>query len=248
VKGIIFHKIRRTSWHHLRHTYLIDVGTAIEVPLIDVSNLFENCILGPPSPKTRYFEIEIDELREGKKKTALFQNIFPVRVKRKPDWRILKFRVKHGSWIVTERIQFPTDTGEAQWMYSDDFNILFLSSAGSHDLAMLTDLITGKLNAIVRSFQEGNHITSEFENQLTCRNAVDTLFGDGVEGAFHEAAIYQDNGPIVPEEPRQEIKMASGEEICNHQGRSGVSSTKAGKLHVDINEIEDLRDLSWIGH
>jgi hypothetical protein len=248
VTGIVFHKIRRTAWHHLRHTYLIDIGTAIEVPLLDVSNLFENCILGPPFPKTRYFEIEIDELREGKKKTALFQNIFPVRVKRKPDWRILKFRVKPGSWIVTERIQFPTDTGEAQWLYTDDFNILFLSSAGSHDLATLTDLITGMLHAIVQSFQEGRRITSEFENQLTCRNVFGTMFGDGIEGAFRDAAIYQNDGPIVPGETPYEIKMASGEEICNHPGRSGVSATKAGNLHVDINEIEDLRDLSWIGH
>ncbi|MGB9177543.1 MAG: hypothetical protein WCB46_12530 [Methanoregula sp.] len=245
--GIAFHKIRRTARHHLRHTYLIDVGTAIEVPLVDVSNLFENCILSPPFQKTRYFEIEIDELHDGKKKTALFQNIFPVRVKRKPDWRILKFRVKHGSWIITERIQFPTDTGEAQWLYTDDFNILFLSSAGSHDLDLLIDLITGKLNAIARSFHERNRVASEFENQLTCRNVFDTLFSDGVDGAFRDAVIYQDYGLIVPEEPQRDIAMASGAETCNHR-RSGVSSKKAGELHVDINEIEDLRDLSWIGY
>jgi len=45
----------------VRHTYLVDVGTTIDVPLMDVSKLYENCILDPPYPKIRYFEVEIDE-------------------------------------------------------------------------------------------------------------------------------------------------------------------------------------------
>lgn len=59
--GVVDHRSKRTSWHRVRHTYLVDVGTTIDVPLMDVSKLYENCILDPPYPKIRYFEVEIDE-------------------------------------------------------------------------------------------------------------------------------------------------------------------------------------------
>jgi len=113
------------------------------------------------------------------KKIALFQNIFPG-AKRKPDWRFLKFRIKRRSWTITGRFHFPADTGEARWLYTDDFTILFLSSAGRHDPDMLTNLVTAKLNAIVQSFTTGNRIRSEFGNQLSCRSAFDTLFCEGL--------------------------------------------------------------------
>jgi len=246
VTDFLSHKIRRTDWHHVRHTYLVDVGTAIDIPLMEVSMLYENCLLDPPYPKTRYFEIEIDETRDGKTKTALFQNIFPVQVKRKPGWCFLIFRIRRGSWTITERIHFPTDTGEAQWMYTDDFNILFLSSGGRHDLGMLINLITGKLNAIAQSFNTGTSIPSEFENQLLCRKAFDTLFREGVDGAFRDAAVYQDYGLIESGKTLKDSASPSAQEIWSHHGRSDVSAEMAAGLHVDISKIEELRDLSWL--
>jgi hypothetical protein len=247
--GIVYHKTRRTGWRHVHHTYLLDVGNAIEVPLMEVSKLFENCILDPPYPKIRYFEIEIDEHREGRNRTALFQNIFPVYVKRKPDWYFLRFRIKRGSWTVTERILFPTDTGEAQWLYTDDFNILFLSAGGRHDLDMLVNLINGKLNVIAQSFHAGNPLPSEFENQLACRSAISTMFSEGVERAFRDAVIYKDYGLIEPNKLQRDSLQPSGAEICSHHGRAArVSPDKIADLHVDINDIEDLRELSWLGN
>jgi hypothetical protein len=248
VTGIVYHKIQRISWHHMRHNYLVDVGSTIDVPLMEVSKLFENCILDPPYPKIRYFEIEIDEQQQGKNKSALFQNIFPVRVNHTPDWHFLRFRIKRGSWTITERIHFPTDTGEAQWLYTDDFNILFLSSGGRHDLDMLTNLIIDKLSAIALSFNEGNPLPSEFENQLSCRNAIDTLFSEGVEEAFREAVIYQDYGLIVTNEHEKDLPLPTAAGISSHHGRVKVSPEKVAELHVDITEIEDLRDLSWLSN
>lgn len=246
--GIVFHKTQRTGWHQVRHTYLIDVGSVIDIPLMDVSKLYENCILEPPYPKIRYFEIEIDEQRQGNNKTALFQNIFPVQAKRNPDWHFLKFRIKRGSWIITERIHFSTDTGEAQWLYTDDFNILYLSSGGRHDLEMLTSLITGKLNAIAQSFNNGDPLPSEFENQLSCRRAIDTMFSEGVDEAFREAVIYQDYGLIVTNEHEKDLPLPSAARISGHHGIAKISPEKAAELHVDINDIEDLRDLSWLSN
>jgi hypothetical protein len=246
--GIVYHKIRRLAWRHERHTYLFDVGNAIDIPLMEVSKLYENYLLAPPYPKIRYFEIEIDEMRDGKTKAVLFQNIFPVRVKREPDWHFLKFRIKRGSWTISERIHFPTDTGEAQWLYTDDFNILFLASGGTHDLDMLTSLITGKLNAIALSFNAGNSIPSEFENQLMCRNAFDTLFSEGVDRAFSDAAVYQDYGLIESGKSIQDCTLPSGAEICSQHGRARISPETAAGLHIDLNEIEDLKDLSWLSN
>ena len=246
--GIVYHKTQRVSWHHVRHTYIVDVGITIDVPLMEVSKLYENVILDPPYPKIRYFEVEIDEQRQGMNKSALFQNIFPVNAKKKPDWHFLRFRIKRGSWTITERVHFPTDTGEAQWLYTDDFNILFLSSGGRHDLNMLVNLITGKLNVIAQSFHAGKPIPSEFENQLACRNAIDSLFSEGVDGAFRDAVIYQDYGLIEPDKLQKNSALPSETEISSYHGRAKVSLEKVAGLHVDINEIEDLRDLSWLSN
>ena len=246
--GIVDHKTQRTAWHHVRHTYLVDVGSVIDAPLMDVSKLYENCILDPPYPRIRYFEIEIDEQKNNGNRLVLFQNIFPVKAEREPDLRFLRFRIRRGSWIVTQRIHFPTDTGEAQWLYTDDFNILFLSSGGRHDLEMLVSLITGKLNAIARSFDAGNPIPSEFENQLSCRSAIDTIFSEGVDRAFQDAAVYQDYGLIEADKLQKNSVRPLESQITGHHGRAKINAEKAAGLHVDISEIEDLRDLSWLSN
>ena len=246
--GVVYHQSKRTGWHRVRHTYLVDVGTKIDVPLMDVSKLYENCILDPPYPKIRFFEIEIDEQREGKTKTAIFQNIFPVYADKKPDWHFLRFRIRRGSWVIMERIHFPTDTGEAQWLYTDDFNILFLSSGGRHDIEMLTSLITAKLSAIAQSIYEGKRIPSEFENQLACREAIGTMFSEGVDGAFREAVIYQDYGLIVTNPHEKDLPLPTAAGISTRHNRAVVSPEKAAGLHVDLNEIEDLQDLSWLSN
>jgi hypothetical protein len=246
--GIVSHQMRKTAWHQVRHTYLFDVGMIIDVPLMDISKLYENCLLDPPYPRTRYFEVEVDEHRDGRLNTVLFQNIFPVNADRKPDWYFLTFRIRTGSWTITERIHFPTDTGEAQWLYTDDFNLLFLSSGGRHDLEMLASLITGRLNTIAQSFRAGNPVPSEFEIQLQCRNAISSLFGEGVDRAFQDAAIYRDFGIFEPVQAGITSDTVAGAEICSRHGKALVSLDKAADLHVDISEIEELRELGWLSN
>jgi len=245
---LLSHKIRRTDWHHVRHSFLVDIGTTIDIPLMEVSDLYESCILKPPCPKTRYFEIEIDEKWEGRTKTALFHTIFPVLAERKPDWRFLMFWIKRGSWTITERIHFPTDLGEIQWLYTDDFNILFLSSGGRHDLDMLITLITDKLDAIAKSFNAGTIIPSEFENQLLCRTTFNTLFREGVDGAFRNSAVYQDYGLITPKNIIRDSASPDGKEICSHHDRCTFSEEMMAGLHINISEIDELRDLSWLSN
>ena len=245
--GVVFHKTMRTSWRQRCHSYLIDVGTGIEIQQIEVTDdLFENRTLVPPFPVTRYFEVEIDESRRNGKKIAVFKSIVPVIAHRKPDWHILKFRIRRGGWTITERLQKKTPMGEVQWIYTDDFNILFLSSGGRHDTDMLVSLITGKLNTITRSILDGSRIPSEFENQLSCRNAFDTMFADGVDGAFRDAVLYREHASAISGELGKNGPQAARSEICSNHGHVVVGAAEAAALNVDLTQIDELNDLSWL--
>jgi hypothetical protein len=224
----------------------VDIGEEIEILQLDVSPLYESCLLDPPYPRTRYFEIEIDEIRSGRTRTFAFQNIWPVRAKRKPDWHILKFRIRRGSWTITERIHGKTASGETQWLYTDDFNLIFLSSGGRYDGAMLASLISAKLDAIARSFRSGARIASEFENQQSCRNAFGEIFSHGVDGAFRDAGVYRQHALAISAELDASNPRHAESAICGNHGRIVVNRKQAADLAVDINKIEDLRDLSWL--
>ena len=246
MNGIIFHKTHRIGWRHSRHSYLVDIGNEIEIRQLEISDLFEDRLLDPPHPSTRFFEIEIDEMRAGTKKTFVFQNIYAVRARRKPDWHILKFRLRRGSWTITERIRSKTKNIETQWLYTDDFNILFVSSGGRHDGVMLVSLITEKLHAIAQSIRSGAPIPSEFENQKSCRSAFGEIFSGGVEGAFRDTGVYRQHASAISAEldagnPRSAVSSTSGT-----HGRGIFSKQQAADLAVDIDQIEDLRDLSWL--
>lgn len=244
--GIVYHKTRRISWHNKRHSYLVDIGSNIEIQQMEVSDLYENSLLDPPFPETRFFEIEVDEITRNGQRTFAFHNIWPVRAKRKPDWHILKLRILKGSWVITDKLQSKTSSGEVQWLYTDDFNILFLSSGGRHDAEMLLSLITGKLDAIARSIWSGTRIPSEFENQIACRTSFDTIFSDGVDSAFRDAVIYQQHASAISDEAGSKNSMASGSTISARHGRMVVTPQQAASLNVDIDQIDDLRDLSWL--
>lgn len=244
--GIVYHKHTRMTWRHSRHSYLMDVGNEIEIPRMEVSDLYENRMLAPPYEKTRFFEIEIDEVRTFKSKTFAFQNIYPVRAKRKPDWHILKFRIRRGSWTITERLVTQTPPETTQWIYTDDFNILFLSSGGRHDPDTLLNLITAKLDGIARSIEAGARIPSEFENQLACRTAFGSIFANGIDGAFRDAVVYRENlsaltGSLDTSDPR-----AAESALSFHHGRARVSNRKVAEVNVDPDQIEEMRDLSWL--
>jgi hypothetical protein len=247
VNGIVFHKNHRIGWHHSRHTYLVDVGSDIEIRELEISDLFEDRLLDPPHPSTRYFEIEIDEIPSGGTRSFVFKNIWPVRARRKPDWHILKFRIRRGSWTITERIRSESKTSETQWIYSDDFNMLFISSGGRHDGAMLASLIVEKLHLIAQSIRSGTPVLSEFENQQSCRSAFGEIFADGVDGAFRDTGVYRQHASAISAE------LAAGHHppsatpgIDKNHGRLVVSNPQAADLAVDINQIEELQDLSWL--
>lgn len=243
---VVHHKTHRMGWRQKRHVYLVDTGHAIEIPQVEASDLFEDRLLDPPYPNTRFFEVEIDESGSNGTRTGIFKAIVPVTVHRKPDWHFLRFRIRRGGWHVTERFQKRTAHGEVQWIYADDFNLLFISSGGRYDAATLMDLINGKLDAIVHSIRSGERIPSEFENKLSCKAALGEMFAEGVDKAFSNTVLYNEHAKNFPSEMVLGDGQPSGAAICARPDKAVMPARQAAGVHVDISEIEDLRDLSWL--
>ncbi|MDO9323908.1 MAG: hypothetical protein Q7T80_03015 [Methanoregula sp.] len=242
--GILYHKKHRIDRNHSYHSYLVDIGSCIEIQLIQVSSKSGKILLQPPFKETRFFIIEIGEMHCNGQKQYEFQNIVPVLATRSPDWCILKFRIKRGSWIVTERIPATTNEDDTQWLYTDDFNILFLSSGGRHDHEMLKSLLLSRLDAIAESILSGTRFLSEFENQQVHRDAFGTMFSGGVDGTFCDAVIYQPHSQSHLRQTHGNETVSLGADICSNHGKCAVSLQDAGRLKLD--QIEELNDLSWL--
>jgi hypothetical protein len=246
VTGIVQYKCRRTAWNKSRHTYIIDIGNRIEIPLVLVSPVTETRVISPPHPETRYFEIEVDEVQDRGQKIFVFQNIFPVAAGRKPDWYFMWFRIRRGDWMITERFYTQTPAGESQWIYTNDFNILFLSSGGRHDLEMLIHLITARLDEIAVSAHAGTPLPSQLESQIACREVLDAMFRGGVDRAFQDTVLYREQSfPVPPGAPPRTVFL-SASEICRNHGRIGVPVDLAAELNLNLDTIEELDDLSWL--
>jgi hypothetical protein len=247
VTGIISHTRRRIAWGQSRYTYLLETGK-IPIRLVPVSSGGNAGIPVSPGPETRYFEVEIDEVRKQGRKTAVFQNISPVSAHKNPDWRILKFRIRRGRWK-TERIPSRHEAAGLQWIYTDDFNILFLSSGGRHDHATLINLIAAKLDAITQSVLAGKPCLSEYESQRACRDAFGTIFSDGVGGAFRETLLYRQQAggaATAQREPGTGMPVSgAGIAACHGKAATPAGGQSSG-MNVDVTQIDELNDLSWL--
>jgi hypothetical protein len=247
VTGIVYHKSRRIGWRQRRHTYLIDVGNRIAIRQIQAMYDGEIRVLAPPHPETRYFEVGIDESRAHGHHAFVFQTIVPVRAQRIPDMYLFEFRIMKGGWTIAERIPARATPDEPQWIYSDDFTILFLSSGGRHDLDMLISLITAKLDAIACAAGSGIPLISQVESQRACRKVFDTMFSDGVDGAFRDTVLYRKPSAASSERGAVcGVLPAEGADICAHHGRAAAGVQQEAEISVNLDQIEELNDLSWL--
>jgi hypothetical protein len=204
---IVEHKSFRYTWELVRHTYLVDSESGIEIRQVEISPSHENRMVDPPYPLTPFFEIEIDQIQKNGKTVFSLRNICPVEINQKPDWNLLNSLIKTGSPRVTRRFQSQDGETETRWLYTDDFFLISLSSGDRHDLSMLLSLILGKLNMIAVSIQSGRRILSEIENQETYRTAMSTMFSDGVDGAFRDVPVYQQHGEVTSSGPAESVAV-----------------------------------------
>jgi hypothetical protein len=229
---IVEHKIFRYSWELVRHTYIVDLESEIEIRQVEISPLSENRLLGQPYPLTSFFEIEIDQIQKNGKTVFSLRNICPVVIREKPVLNFLNPLKKAGSSLVTRRFQSQEGETETRWLYTDDFFLISLSSGDRHDLSMLLSLITSKLNMIALSIQSGRRIRSEYENQQQYRAAMSTMFSEGVDGAFRDVPVYQQHGEMAGSEIDVSAALMSADlrdltEECASENPAGAESVPA---------------------
>jgi hypothetical protein len=234
---ILEHTSIRYTWELVRHTYLVDIESEIEIRQVEISPSRQNRLLDPPYPFTPFFEIEIDQIQKNGNHVFSLRNISPVRINQKPGWNFIHSLTRTGSSRVIQRFQSQDGETETRWLYTDDFFLISLSSGDRHDLSMLLSLILGKLNMIALSVQSGRRIRSEFENQQNYRAAMSTMFSEGVDGAFRDVPVYQQHGEGTgsgPEEyasaqraPADRIPSApAAGEVCGNCGAALSITTK----------------------
>jgi hypothetical protein len=194
---IVEHQSFRYTWELVRHTYIVDSESEIEIRQVEISPSHENRLLDPPYPRTSFFEIEIDQIQKNGKTVFSLRNICPVQIRVKTGLHFLNSLIKPGSSRVTKWFQSQEGESETRWLYTDDFFLISLSSGDRHDLDMLISLVIGKLNMIALSIQSGKRIHSEFENQEKFRTVMSTMFSEGVDGAFRDVPVYQQHGDMT---------------------------------------------------
>jgi hypothetical protein len=208
---IVEQKSLRYTWELVRHTYIVDLESEIEIRQIVISPSHENRVLDPPYPFTPFFEVEIDQIQKNGKSVFSLRNICPVQIREKTGWNFLHSLIKTGSSQVTKRFQSQEGETETRWLYSDDFFLISLSSGDRHDLSMLLSLILSKLNIIALSIQSGRRIHSEFENQQKFRASMNTMFSEGVDGAFRDVPVYRQHGDMTDREIDVSAALMSAE-------------------------------------
>jgi hypothetical protein len=230
---VVEHKRFRYTWELVRHTYIVDLESEIDILQVEISPAGESRLLNPPYPRTSFFEIEIDQIQRNGKTVSSFRNICPVEISRKADWNFMKSVLRSGSSRVIRRFQSQEGETETRWLYTDDLFLISLSSGDRHDLSMLLSLIIQKLNMIALSVQSGRRIRSEFENQQKYRAAMNDMFSEGVDGAFRDVPVYKQHGDMTESDIDVSAALMSAElqdlmAVCTAEKPGSTASVSAG--------------------
>jgi hypothetical protein len=243
---VMEHKSFRYTWELIRHTYLLDLESEIEIQQVVISPSEKDHLKSPPYEFTRYFEVEIDQIQKNGKTVSSFRNICPVEISRNTGLNFLTSLTGGGSARVTRRFQSQEGEVETRWLYTDDFFLISLSSGDRHDLSMLLSLIIGKLNMIALSIQSGRRIRSEFENQEKYRADMSSMFSEGVDGAFRDVPVYQQHGEMTGSDIDISAALMSAElqdltAVCCGSGAGGAeeSPSPVGSLPVENFAAEE---------
>jgi Double zinc ribbon len=244
---VVEHKRFRYTWELVRHTYIVDLESEIDILQVEISPAGESRLLDPPYPRTSFFEIEIDQIQRNGKTVSSFRNICPVEISRKADWNIMKSVLGSGSSRVTRRFQSQEGETETRWLYTDDLFLISLSSGDRHDLSMLLSLIIQKLNMIALSVQSGRRIRSEFENQQKYRAAMNDMFSEGVDGAFRDVPVYQQHGDMTGSDIDVSAALMSAElqdlmAVCTAEKPGSTESVSAGISREPFPDEDDLSE------
>ncbi len=164
---VLRHESIASDRNHVEHSYLIDVSEELDIHQVDETKwkIAEGALLPPPYPRTRYFELVINEFREEGQSLIDDLNVYPVTVAKKPDTS----RGRRSIPKITGRIYEKTDTAEIQWIYSHDFH-LFAILHSEDTLRQMVDRVLVKLEEIASSVRSGSRISSHIEETQKLRD------------------------------------------------------------------------------
>lgn len=239
---ILSHTSRKIRGEGISHSFLVDIGGEIEIHgVCEGEPLRGGLVFSDPFyQKTRHFEIIIDVPHGGERDTVENISVYPVHARKKRDLRLLGFRIKKGRWVITERPE-STRYGipAVQWIYTDDFCLLHLTS-GSNSVEAMTDLVITKIDEIASSIRNGNRIQSHRENEESYRESVKTLLIDPSAGELRVTGNLS-------------AAISPGLQFPKNTGGKGTGITAmpiefADKrlLNLRLSEIDEINDMSWM--
>lgn len=232
---IVHSRRQKTARGRYSHSYLIDIGSPIEIHQAQAGRdpSAPTVILDPPYPKTRYFEIELGERKRNGGSITEFLNIYPVYAEKKPDWRIFRFVLRQGSWRITERLCCDSGDDFIQWIYNDDFNLLYLTQ-GMTPPELMVDCVIAQIRSIVSSIRSGRRLQSHMENQIWYRHAVE--------------AMRSARSPDPASRPADFVTAAPerAHAWCPPVTVTASPVPEDWQVVLDLDRIEELNDISWL--
>lgn len=259
---VVYHEYQKSGRNHTNHSYLIDIGEEIDIQQVMEYKwkVFDSVILKPPHPRARYFELFINEYFHDGTSMIDDLHVYPVLVKKKPDFRILGFVLKRGDWIITERIYKKANTTEIQWIYSDDFHLFAITHAQDNPERM-AELIVAKIDEIATSVKSGYRVYSHMENQRMQREDFDAVMEIPGSVTINKTAILKHPEFQLIAELGEGDRRKMQDEILQDLVTLGATLDTFGgsnkiiaKIYIpentDINKqmahIEELQDLGWL--
>ncbi|MFA6225800.1 MAG: hypothetical protein WC620_06395 [Methanoregula sp.] len=259
---VVYHEYQKSGRNHTDHSYLIDVDEEIDIQQVMEYKwkVFDSVVLKPPHPRTRCFELVINEYSDDGTPVIDDLQVYHVLVTKKPDVRILGFALKHGDWIITERIYKKANTTEIQWIYSDDFHMFAITHA-QDNLERMVEEIVEKIDEIATSVKTGYRIYSHMENQRMRREAFDAVMETQSGITINKTAILkhpefqliaklgEGDRRKMQDEILQDL-VALGATLDTFGGSNKIVAKLNIPEKTDINmqlaHIEELQDLGWL--
>ena len=259
---IVYHEYQKSGRNHIDHSYLVDVGEEIDIQQVMEYKwkVFDSVILKPPHPRSRYFELVINEYFHDGTSIIDDLSVYPVHVTKKPGIRILGFMIRRGDWHITERIYKKANTTEIQWIYSDDFHLFAITHAQDNLDRMVEQIVT-KIDEIATSVKSGYRVYSHMENQRMRREAFDAVMESQSGITINKTAILKHPEFQLIAELGEGDRRKMQDEILQDLVALGATLDTFGgsnkilaKINIpeqsDINKqlahIEELQDLGWL--
>ncbi len=257
---VVYHESIKSGRNQIDHTYLIDVGEEIDIQQVDEYKwkVSERALLPPPHPRTRYFELVIQEYKEDGLSLIDDLQVYPVHVTRKPDVTFMGQCITRGSLKIAGRMNKKTDTAEIQWIYHHDFH-LFAIIHSENNLGQMVDRVLAKLDEIAVSIKSGSRVSSHVEDTQKLKDELDLILEKRPVTPISTAARHPESRIFVypTEQDRRNLQAEIVRDLNVHhltpdtfRSSDRMITTIKVPEKTDIDKlkaaIEEIQDDDWL--